>query len=101
MPPFTPPAPLGVGLTYGPGLQDTIEACRGLIDFVELCPDVLCRERVDGDERALAYHPELLDDALRWTDGYPLVAHGLGLSIGSVCGWNEGYLAILDQLHAR
>jgi uncharacterized protein (UPF0276 family) len=27
--------------------------------------------------------------------------HGLGLSIGSVAGWNEGYLRILDELSAR
>ncbi len=29
------------------------------------------------------------------------MVHGLGLSIGSVSGWNEAYLHILDTFHAR
>jgi len=92
---------LGVGLNYQPGLRAALGSLEDLIDFFEISPDLLCRERVQDGERALDYHPALLDEALRSTAGYPLVAHGLGLSIGSVAGWNEGYLRILDELSAR
>ena len=92
---------LGVGLNYQPGLQAALESLGDLIDFFEISPDLLCRERVRDGERALDYHPALLDEALQSTAGRPLVAHGLGLSIGSVAGWNEGYLRILDELSAR
>ena len=96
---FAPPEKLGVGLTYQPGLQVAIEACRDLIDFFEINPDLLCHERLRGARRVLEYHPAALDNALARTAGCPLVVHGLGLSIGSVSGWNEGYLEILDIFH--
>src|SRR5262245_19172120 len=96
---FAPPQKLGVGFTYQPGLQVAIEACRDLIDYFELSPDLLCHERLHGDRRTLAYHPAALENALAQTAGRPVVVHGLGLSIGSVSGWNEGYLQILDLFH--
>ncbi len=92
---------LGVGLNYQPGLNAAIESIGDLIDFFEISPDLLCRERVRDGERALDYHPPLLDEALHITADRPLVVHGLGLSIGSAAGWNEGYLRILDELYAR
>jgi uncharacterized protein (UPF0276 family) len=98
---FVPPPCLGVGFTYQRGLQADLEACQDLIDFFELSPDLLCNERIDQGGRTLDYHPGLLADALTWCESRPLVIHGLGLSIGSACGWNESYLRILDALHAR
>jgi uncharacterized protein (UPF0276 family) len=92
---------LGVGLNYQPGLRTALEAIGDLIDFFEISPDLLCRERLRDGERELEYHPALLDAALGSTADRPLVVHGLGLSIGSASGWNEGYLRILDELHAR
>ncbi len=88
---------LGVGLTYQPGLRPAMEAAESLIDFYELSPDILCHERVYHDQRALHYHPTLLAEALAWCERRPIVVHGLGLSIGSACGWNEDYLRILDE----
>jgi uncharacterized protein (UPF0276 family) len=99
--PFVPPPKVGVGFTYGPALHAAITANEDLIDFLEVSPDVLCHERVRRNRRVLAYQPDLLADALRWATRYPMVVHGLGLSIGSVCGWNESYLGILDAFHRR
>jgi uncharacterized protein len=92
---------LGVGLNYQPGLRAAISALQGSLDFFEITPDLLCRESIRSGERALDYHPGLLDEALEITFDHPIVVHGLGLSIGSAKGWNEGYLRILDELHAR
>jgi uncharacterized protein (UPF0276 family) len=71
------------------------------LDFFEVSPDVLCRERLDGGARVLEYDTRLFEDMLRGTADRPLVVHGLGLSIGSASGWNEGYLHVLDALAAR
>ncbi len=90
-----------MGFTYQHGLLTAIKAGLDLIDFLEVSPDLLCHERVDGGERVLAYHPTLLAEALDWAAQRPIVVHGLGLSIGSASGWNEGYLRILDILHAQ
>lgn len=98
---FTAPPKLGIGFTYQPGLQGAIKEIQGLIDFFEVSPDVLCRERICGKESFLDYHPTLLADALSWFAKRPIVVHGLGLSIGSVSGWNPNYLRILETLHGQ
>ena len=98
---FIPPPVLGVGFTYQQGLRDAMGPHWEALDFFELSPDVLCHERIVGGTRVLDFHPGLLADALRFTADRPVVVHGLGLSIGSASGWNEGYLRILDTLHAR
>jgi uncharacterized protein (UPF0276 family) len=98
---FVPPPKLGVGFTYQPGLRAALPVCQDLIDFFELSPDLLCREGRPGNGSGLHYHPQLLAEALEGCAEKPLVVHGLGLSIGSVSGWNNSYLRILDILHSR
>jgi uncharacterized protein (UPF0276 family) len=95
------PAPLGVGFTWQPGLKTALGRGWELIDFLEISPDVLCRESIGRSERRLEYHPGLLDAAIESAAERPMVVHGLGLSIGTVAGWNEDYLRILDQFQAR
>jgi uncharacterized protein (UPF0276 family) len=97
---FVPPRRLGVGLTYIPGAP-AVEACRGAVDFLELSPDILCHEQVSGGARRLVPQPARWEQALRDTEGLPVVVHGLGLSIGSAHGWNTAYLDLLDALHAQ
>jgi uncharacterized protein len=98
---FIPPSRLGVGITYLANNPAAMEASRGVVDFFELSPDVLCHELGQGHARRLVPRPELMERALRDTESLPLVIHGLGLSIGSAHGWNEGYLRLLDALWAR
>ena len=95
--PLLPVPKLGVGLSYQPGLRDAIRDADALLGFLEISPDILCREQIVQGRRMLAFQPALLDEALRWSEAYPTVVHGLGLSIGSACEWNQDYLRILDQ----
>lgn len=97
---FVPPPRLGVGFTYQHELQEAIAQHQELIDFLEITPDLLCQELDVNDERILEYHPGRLHAALDCAERFPVVAHGLSLSIGSTSGWNESYLRILDALHA-
>lgn len=101
MTPLSPPRPLGVGFGYLPNVTTALMATPGLIDFIELSPDILCREEVRGDERRLVFERALVREALEVMRGHPTVVHGLGLSIGSADGWNEGYLDLLDHLRER
>lgn len=98
---FTPPPRVGVGMTYLASSPALMQAARGLVDFFELSPDTLCQEQGRGPTRRLVPLPELWDRALRDTAAYPLIVHGLGLSIGSAHGWDTAYLGLLDELHAR
>ncbi|MDX2029256.1 MAG: DUF692 family protein [Blastocatellia bacterium] len=94
-------SPLGVGFTWQPGLQAALGRGWELLDFVEISPDVLCRESMAGGGRRLEYREALLAEALRTAAERPVVIHGLGLSIGTAAGWDEEYLRILDLFHER
>jgi hypothetical protein len=95
------PQPLGVGFTWQANLQPALGRAWELLDFLEISPDVLCRETLTNDARRLTYHPGLLAEALASATELPIVIHGLGLSIGSAAGWSEDYLHILDEFAAR
>ncbi|HEX4950762.1 MAG TPA: DUF692 family protein [Blastocatellia bacterium] len=99
--PLLPPQPLGVGFTWQADLPIALGRGWELLDFIEISPDVLCREAVAHGKRHLEYHPALLQEALRSATELPIVIHGLGLSIGSATGWNEEYLHILDEFAAH
>ena len=88
------PTPLGVGLPYLPGL-DTALYRSGLIDYVEISPDILCRPKRGGPGMAL--DRGLVDAALACCGGLPIVVHGVELSIGSAARWNDDYVAMLVE----
>jgi len=86
---------LGVGLAYQAPLAPLIEAAGDELDYVEIVPDILW---TDLGRRA---EPRHIDDtagraALEQAScGRPLVAHGIGLSIGSAGDFD---LAHVDQI---
>jgi len=96
-PQFAPPEKIGIGFTYQSGLRPAVEAARGLIDFLVISPELLCRERADGDRRQFKLRKPLIDDALSACDGRPAVVHGLELSIGTVEGWEDACVDLIDE----
>jgi uncharacterized protein len=96
---FIAPPKLGIGFSYQRELLQAMEATHDLIDFFEISPDILCREKVTEHGRTLDYDMKLLNEALLYTEDFPIVIHGINLSIGSTSGWNENYIRILDQFN--
>ncbi|WP_347270264.1 DUF692 domain-containing protein [Rhizorhabdus histidinilytica] len=88
------PAPLGVGLPYLPDLDAALYT-SGLIDFVEITPDILCRPRYGAPGMVL--DKGLLETARDVCGGLPIVVHGVELSIGSAGRWNDHYVAMLES----
>jgi uncharacterized protein len=86
---------LGVGFPYFPALPAELYQ-GGFVDFVEVTPETICRQRASGDEVALELVPDQMERARRTCAALPLVVHGVELSIGSAHGWNGAYLAMLD-----
>jgi len=83
--------------TYeGVGL-DLLHRITPLVDYLEIPPDSIAR--ADGTTENL--RPELLEAIACVAPPLKLIAHGVGLSIGSFDGWNENYLRLLDQLFHR
>lgn len=94
-----PPA-LGVGLSCASDLPALWAAVAGDLDYVEITPEHLCRERLDGAARRMRLVPGALAATLARFADLPIVVHGVELSIGSASGWNAAYIDILDELWA-
>jgi uncharacterized protein len=72
---------LGVGLGYRLPLHDDIVASADRIDFLEVISD-----------QYLYAPPERVDRLLRLRDQFPLIPHGVGLSVGTATPLDAGYL---------
>jgi uncharacterized protein len=92
--------PLGIGLPYLASLPPKFYRA-GLLDFVEITPETLCRQRRDGMAVAIDLIPEQVDFAQKTCASLPMVVHGVELSIGSSHGWNDAYVEMLDAFQAR
>jgi uncharacterized protein len=94
--------PLGIGLAYQKPLETLIadDGCDDF-DFVEVVPDILW---TDLGPRS---RPRHLDDAAgvalmdRVARRRPIVAHSIGLSIGSAHRFDTGHLRQLRRWHER
>ena len=91
------PAPLGIGFPYMPAMPAEVYR-QDVIDFVEITPEALCRERYEGGVVAFELEAQLLARARETCGALPMVVHGVQLSIGSAHGWNDAYLVMLEQL---
>lgn len=87
---------LGVGLPYMAELPVEFYD-PSLIDFIELTPETLCREILDNGNSRIIPVPELLLPLQELCAHMPMVVHGVELSIGSACGWNQAYINMLDE----
>lgn len=88
-------AALGVGFPYIASMPADFYQ-SGVIDFVEITPETLCRQR--GNSLVLV--PEHVERARAACQGLPTVVHGVELSIGSSHGCNTEYLQMLDIFQA-
>lgn len=86
-----PPPALGVSWEGRPTALLPTLAARA--DVIEIVPDAL--RGSDG-----SVNRALLDDLDHHAPDVPVTFHGIGLSIGSVDGWNDDYLRLLDQVIA-
>jgi uncharacterized protein len=84
---------MDIGTTFTPD-ADLLERILPLASTIEIAPHTIATPRGALDDDAL----ELLAEVARYAR---LTVHGVGLSIGSIDGWNEGYLAFLDALFDR
>lgn len=65
-----------------------------LIDTIEVAPDTIARSELG--RRSL--RPEVLAEYASVLPDVDLIAHGVGLSIGSFDRWDDSYLRLLDEL---
>jgi uncharacterized protein len=83
----------GLGTTYEGYNPELWARVLPLVDYIEVTPDALAQAHGDTirlDPRAMAELRDLSAAA-------QIVAHGVGLSIGSHDGWSERYIRLLDD----
>jgi uncharacterized protein (UPF0276 family) len=90
---------LGIGFSFIATLPADLYR-SGLLDFVEITPELLCRGRRDGEVLSMDLVPDKLERARAICSELPIVVHGVELSIGSVLNLNGGYLDMLDRFQA-
>jgi uncharacterized protein (UPF0276 family) len=90
----TPPA---LATTYEGDDPRLLERIVPLVDIIEIAPDA-----ISGFDGKRAYLREsVLKEYAAVHGQVDLIAHGVGLSIGSFDHWNEIYLHLIDELFAR
>lgn len=83
--------------TYEGDDRVLLERLAPLVDGIEITPDAIARS--NGKRAEL--QSESLDEYASVARELKLMAHGIGLSIGSFDHWNESYLYLLDGLFER
>jgi uncharacterized protein (UPF0276 family) len=91
------PGPLGVGFACVPALPAALYE-SGLIDFIEVTPEVFHTEAIVGERRELVPDKNSYDAARRRCGALPVAMHGVELSIGAAHGMYEPCLAMMDRL---
>jgi uncharacterized protein (UPF0276 family) len=81
-------------VTYDGGDPALLERLVEVADYLEVAPDSIAIGT--GDE--LRIRREILDEWRAAAESVEIVAHGVGLSIGSASGWNDAYVRLLDEL---
>jgi uncharacterized protein len=86
-----------LAVTYNGGDAGLLERIVALVDVIEVSPDAIAR----SDERCARLSLEVLRELEDVCQEVKLIAHGVGLSIGSFDHWQEGYLQLVDELAER
>jgi uncharacterized protein (UPF0276 family) len=86
-----------LSVTYSGDDSDLLRRLVPLTDMIEISPDAMARS--DGGWARL--RPELADEIAEAGGDVELVAHGVGLSIGSFDHWQESYLQLMDDVFQR
>jgi hypothetical protein len=92
---------LGVGILHNPVVSDLLKSDPGLVDYVSIMPDMFWTDGGPGaNPRFVELDPWIA--FVDWACGrYPLVAHSIGLSLGSAIFADDDYVEQLADCHRR
>jgi uncharacterized protein len=95
------PEHLGVGLLYNPALPEYLRESAGVYDYVEVIPEMFWTDRGRGSDPRFVELPGWVE-MLEWLAGTcPVVAHNIGLSLGSADYFDDAYAEHVGQWQRR
>lgn len=86
-----------IGINYDGGRPQFLEKLLPVINHIEVNPDSLAV----SNKGTISLHQEKLRELSNVKSDISILAHGLGLSIGSADGFSKPYLRLLDELFDR
>jgi len=92
---------LGVGILYNASLSEYLDKHMDQVDYIEIIPDMFWSDEGRGQHPRFRPMPQWMHQ-LDWiADRLPLVAHNIGISIGTMDYFDEEYVYFMQQMHAR
>jgi uncharacterized protein len=92
---------LGVGLSYQAPMSSFILRAVGVLDFLEVIPDLLWTDRGRGAAPRYVDDPDGVAFLDQVRAHVPVIAHGIGLSIGSAHGFDRDHVEQVARWHGR
>jgi uncharacterized protein len=91
----------GVGILHNPAVPALLKAEPGLVDYVSIMPDMFWTDNGPGAAQRFTELDSWID-FLDWASArYPIVAHSIGLSLGSAEFDDNEYVRQLASWHQR
>lgn len=84
--------------SYQGGERALLEAILPLVNYIEITPDTIAEA---SDDESHHPNPDAVAELKDIGSDAQLIAHGVGLSIGSYDGYSERYVCLLDQLFSQ
>jgi uncharacterized protein len=90
---------LGVGLNYQESLRPFLQQADLPIDYLEVVPDIVWTDRGPEHKPRYVEDPEVAAFVARMRKRLPVVAHSIGLSIGSAHDFKQDHVDELARWH--
>ncbi|MCG2613499.1 DUF692 domain-containing protein [Terrimonas sp. NA20] len=92
---------LGIGILYNAALPEYLKEHFEQLDYIEIIPDMFWSDEGRGKNPRFRPLPKWMRQ-LDWIAGrLPLVAHNIGISIGTIDYFDEEYIRFMQKMHER
>jgi len=92
---------LGVGILYNASLPEYLEKHHDRVDYIEIIPDMFWSDEGRGAHRRFLPLPKWMHQLDWMADRLPLVAHNIGISIGTMDYFDEEYIYFMREMNDR
>src|SRR4051812_22103997 len=75
---------LGVGVLYNASLPEYLDKHIDQVDYIEIIPDMFWSDEGRGEPSRFRPMPKWMHQLNRMAERVPLVAHNIGISIGTM-----------------
>jgi uncharacterized protein len=91
----------GVGLLYNAALEEYLKVYPGQADYIEIIPDMFWSDEGRGSDPRFVDLPKWKAQ-LDWMAGrLPLVAHNIGISLGTIDYFDRDYIFFMKGMHEK